>query len=62
MAQAAECQTPGAVFHTKIHGREVKVSVKLPFNLELSDEEAEVLDANMHNALELVLARYFVQR
>jgi hypothetical protein len=32
----------------------------LPIKLSLSNEQAKVLDANIHNALELVLAPYFI--
>lgn len=53
------CQTPDAVFHIKIGDREVSVAVDLPFPLGLTEEEAAILEANVHNAFELVLAPYF---
>lgn len=62
MAEATPCQTPGAFFHTVIHGVEntvVTVAVELPHNLNLTEDEAKLLETNIHNALELVLARYF---
>lgn len=60
MAQRTECQTPGAQFHTHISGNTVAVQVDLPHELGLNKEAAELLENNLHNAVELVLARYFV--
>ncbi len=59
MAIATECQTSGAVFHTEISERKVACTVDLPFDLVLTEQEATVLDANLHNAVELVLVSYF---
>lgn len=59
MAQETLCQTPGAVFHTKINPQSVGVSVELPKKLELTEQQAELLEKNIHNAMELVLAPYF---
>lgn len=53
------CQTPGAVFHITVYGSQVAVSVDLPLKLELTEEEAAVLEANIHNAIELVLIPYW---
>jgi hypothetical protein len=53
------CQTPDAVFHVKVGDREICAAVDLPFPLGLDEEEAAVVEANVHNALELVLAPYF---
>ena len=62
MALATACQTPGAVFGTEISGRTVTFSVTLPFDLELTDEEAALLEANGHNMLELLLSPLFTAR
>jgi hypothetical protein len=59
MAIATRCQTPGAVFHSEITGRRVAVAVDLPQVMRLSEEAAKMLDANLHNAVELALAPYF---
>ena len=61
MAQETPCQTPGARFHSHISGQKIEVSVNLPQTLDLSEAEAKLLDTNLHNALELVLARYFTR-
>ena len=53
------CQTSGAIFDTKISDSEVEISVKIPFDLDLDEDEAKLLEANLHNALELVLRPYF---
>jgi len=60
MAIATPCQTDGAIFATEIKARQIVVGVGLPFDLDLSEVQAEVLEANLHNALELVLAPYFL--
>jgi len=60
MAIATPCQTDGAIFVTEIKARQIVVGVGLPFDLDLSEAQAETLEANLHNALELVLAPYFL--
>jgi hypothetical protein len=62
MAIKTACQTPGAQFHTKIASKSVEVKVDLPSELKLTKKEAQTLDSNLHNALELVLAPYFIKR
>ena len=59
MANPTACQTPGAQFHTRISPAEVSCTVTLPRPLDLTEQQAAELDTNMHNAMELVLARYF---
>lgn len=53
------CQTPGAVFHIAISERSVSAIVDLPCALDLTEEGAAILEANIHNAMELALAPYF---
>jgi len=60
MAQRTKCQTPGALYYTRISGKTLTVQVELPKELALSEEDATLLESNLHNAVELVLARYFV--
>lgn len=59
MALPTKCQTPGAVFKTAIQRESVSITVELPVPLFLTEEEAELLEANLHNVLELVLKPYF---
>jgi hypothetical protein len=59
MALATDCQTPGARFYTEIRPMHVSVTVELPFDLHLTEADARLLEANVHNALELVLAPHF---
>lgn len=59
MAIETPCQTSGVQFHTWISGRVIECKVELPMELYLTEEEADILEANLHNVLELVLARYF---
>lgn len=62
MAIKTECQTPGAIFHTKISAKVISCVVDLPKKLNLSEKEAKILDSNIHNAMELVLAPYFFKK
>jgi len=61
MALATPCQTPGAQFTTHINSAGIMVGVEMPIDnpLDLTGEEAEMLEANLHNAVEQVLAKYF---
>ncbi len=56
-----KCKTPGAVYSTDIHGNVIKVSVKLPSDIELPSEDKQLndLEADLHYAIEKVLAKYF---
>ena len=58
MALATECLTSGGVFHTEIGEQSVSIKVDLPRKLDLSEDEARILEALMHNQLELVLRYY----
>lgn len=60
MAIETKCQTNGAMFHTQIQDEKVSVNVALPFPLNLTEEQAKLLEANLHNAVELALAPHFV--
>jgi hypothetical protein len=62
MALATACQTPGAVYGTGISGRTVTFSVTLPFDPDLTEEEAALLEANGHNLLELLVSPLFTAR
>lgn len=67
MARETPCQTPGVIYNVSIYDLTrqespktvVDTSTILPFVLDLSEEEAELLEDNIHNALELVLRPYF---
>lgn len=62
MAIETPCQTPGAIFHTKITGEKITLSVDLPTKIKLTAKEAKLLEANIHNAMELVLAPLFIKK
>lgn len=59
MALETPCQTPGAVFHTTITNNSVSCQIDLNKDLDLTEKQAKTLEANIHNALELVLAPYY---
>jgi|APSaa5957512535_1039671.scaffolds.fasta_scaffold24317_5 hypothetical protein len=61
MANETKCLTSGAVFHTKISKRSVSITVELPFELDVDEDEATILETLLHNQLELVLRSYFLK-
>ena len=62
MANSTECLTNGAVFHVEIDENSIAAKVDLPFKLNISEKEAEILETLIHNQLELVLRSYFESR
>jgi hypothetical protein len=61
MAMQTVCQTPDAQFHTKITNDYVSMKIDFGKVVPLTDEEATLLESNLHNAVELVLARYYIE-
>lgn len=59
MAFETQCLTSGAISHTAVNENSVSVSVELPFTLNVTEEEAELIERLMHNQLELILRPYF---
>lgn len=59
MARSTECQTDGGIYTTVVEPRKVSISVELPFELKLNAADNEILRRNMHNVMEIVLARYW---
>lgn len=62
MANKTKCLTSGAVFHTHIDKGQVSITVELPFELDVDEEEASILETLLHNQLELVLRSYFLDQ
>lgn len=60
-AMETPCQTPEAHYNIEINGDKISVVINLPSKLELSLEEAKILEANIHNTMELVLSRFFIK-
>lgn len=59
MAVTTDCQTPDAVFSTRISSGGVEIKVTFPHDVELDEHQAEQLEGNLHNAVELALAPLF---
>jgi len=59
MAVGTRCQTPGAQFHTRVNDDGLSVAVDFGRKISLTEEAAAELEANAHNALELVLSGLF---
>lgn len=53
------CKTPDAVYTTIINENDISVKVKLPFDIDLTDDQAEKLEADLHYAVEKVLSSFF---
>ena len=60
-ALKGECQTPDAEYTIKISNNKVTFKVQLPMKLDLTKKEAKLLETNIHNAMEIVLAPYFTK-
>jgi hypothetical protein len=58
-AVKTSCQTRGVRYNTNITPGNISINLVLPTPLDLSDEESKLLEANIHNALELVLDKYY---
>ena len=56
---ATKCLTSGAYFSTHVEPRRVSIAVDMPFELDIDEEEAIELETLLHNAVELVMSRYF---
>ena len=56
---ATKCLTSGAYFNTHVEPKKVSISVDMPFDLNIDEEEAIELETLLHNAVELVMSRYF---
>lgn len=54
-----KCLTSGAIFHTSIDPKKVGIKVDMPFDFDIDEEESEILETLLHNAVELVLRPYF---
>ena len=62
MANKTKCLTSGAVFHIRINKEGVSAKVDLPFELDIDEAEAKILETLIHNQLELVLRSYYENR
>ena len=59
MALETKCLTPDTVFSTYIGSKHISLRVALPFELDISEEEAEILERLIHNQVEIALRPYF---
>ena len=56
---ATRCLTSGAQFHISINPSNVEIDVDFPFQLNLDENQAIEMETLLHNAIELVLSRYW---
>lgn len=63
MANKTRCLTPEARYDFSMFlwakTTKIRMSVDVPFLMDLSEQEAEELETLLHNQFELVLSRYF---
>ena len=57
---STKCLTSGAQFHISVTPNNIGVNVDLPFQLNLNEDEAIEMETLLHNAIELVLSRYWI--
>ena len=60
MAIKTRCLTPGANFTTEISDDKVSVEVNFGKKIELTEKEAELIEALLHNQIEIVLSRFYI--
>ena len=53
------CLTPGSFYDMEIKKNVIGVKVRLPMNIDISEEEAIELENEMLDAMEAILAKYF---
>ena len=58
---ATKCLTSGAQFHIQTTPQNISVKVDFPFELDLDINQSIELETLLHNAVELVLSRYWDQ-
>lgn len=58
-AVETSCQTKNVEYTVDIKPKCISIQAVLPSELEIDEEESKILDANLHNAVELVLSKYF---
>ena len=56
---ATRCLTSGAQFHISSNPRGIGINVDFPFQLDLDENQAIEMEDLLHNAIELVLSRYW---
>ena len=61
MAIKTKCLTPGAVFKTRIQEESLSVQVEFGRKIDLTEPEAEILEALIHNQLEVALAQFWLE-
>jgi len=60
MAMKTACQTNDAVFSTHVEDTGLSVEVNFGIVIPMNKREAKLLEADIHNALELVLRPYYM--
>lgn len=53
------CQTPEVNYNTTINDHEIGVTAEMPMDVDLDAQQADTLDRNLHNMMEMVLAPLF---
>lgn len=55
-----KCLTPGTIYKTKIHSDHISIRLNFPDKIkDISANESEDLESDIHYALEKVIAKYY---
>ncbi len=54
-----KCKTPGALFHTHVRPEGFEVEMLHPKEIDLTEEQAEKIEDQVHDALEAIYAEYY---
>jgi hypothetical protein len=57
---STECLNSGAQFHISVRPESVSIDVDFPFELSMQEQDAIEMETLLHNAVELVLSRYWI--
>ena len=53
------CKTPDAIYSTTFHDKSVTTKIKLPKNITIPESDMNDVEADLHYAIEKILAKYF---
>jgi hypothetical protein len=54
-----KCLTPDAIYKTHVKNNSISIKVDLPMKLDLTEDQATDLEADLHYAIEKVLSKFF---
>ena len=52
-------QTPNVEYHVNLNKKSININIDLPKQLNISKSEADLLEKNIQNMMEIMLSKYF---